>query len=86
MEIMKQKGYAVIDHDLIKNTRTDREKLKKAAKSILQFLISVEEHIKPGVSTEEIDRWVHEETVRHRGNPGTVKLRRISKERVYFCK
>ena len=39
MEIMKQKGYAVIDHDLIKNTRTDRENKKKAAKSISQFLI-----------------------------------------------
>ena len=32
----------------------------------------MEEHIKPGVSTEEIDRWVHEETVRHGGIPAPL--------------
>lgn len=38
MEIMKQKGYAVIDHDLIK-TPEQIAKIKESAKSISQFLI-----------------------------------------------
>ena len=75
----------MIDHDLIK-TPEQIAKIKESCKINIAVLDYVEEHIKPGVSTEEIDRWVHEETVRHGGNPGTVKLRRISKERVYFCK
>lgn len=64
MEIMKQKGYAVIDHDLIK-TPEQIAKIKESCKINIAVLDYVEEHIKPGVSTEEIDRWVHEETVRH---------------------
>lgn len=40
-------------------------KIKESCKINIAVLDYVEEHIKPGVSTEEIDRWVHEETVRH---------------------
>lgn len=56
MEIMKQKGYAVIDHDLIK-TPEQIAKIKESCKINIAVLDYVEEHIKPGVSTEEIDRW-----------------------------
>ena len=73
MEIMKQKGYAVIDHDLIK-TPEQIAKIKESCKINIAVLDYVEEHIKPG---RDCTAW---------GNPGTVKLRRISKERVYFCK
>ena len=62
MEIMKQKGYAVINHDLIK-TPEQIAKIKESCKINIAVLDYVEEHIKPGVSTEEIDRWVHEENV-----------------------
>ena len=71
MEIMKQKGYAVIDHDLIK-TPEQIAKIKESCKINIAVLDYVEEHIKPGVSTEEIDRWVHEETVRHGGIPAPL--------------
>ena len=71
MEIMKQKGYAVIDHDLIK-TPEQIAKIKESYKINIAVLDYVEEHIKPGVSTEEIDRWVHEETVRHGGIPAPL--------------
>ena len=68
---MKQKGYAVIDHDLIK-TPEQIAKIKESCKINIAVLDYVEEHIKPGVSTEEIDRWVHEETVRHGGIPAPL--------------
>ena len=71
MEIMKQKGYAVIDHDLIK-TPEQIAKIKESCKINIAVLDYVEEHIKPGVSTEEIDRWVHEETVQHGGIPAPL--------------
>ena len=71
MVIMKQKGYAVIDHDLIK-TPEQIAKIKESCKINIAVLDYVEEHIKPGVSTEEIDRWVHEETVRHGGIPAPL--------------
>ena len=71
MEIMKQKGYAVINHDLIK-TPEQIAKIKESCKINIAVLDYVEEHIKPGVSTEEIDRWVHEETVRHGGIPAPL--------------
>ena len=47
MEIMKQKGYAVIDHDLIK-TPEQIAKIKESCKINIAVLDYVEEHIKPG--------------------------------------
>ena len=46
MEIMKQKGYAVIDHDLIK-TPEQIAKIKESCKINIAVLDYVEEHIKP---------------------------------------
>ncbi len=41
MELMKKKGYAVLDHDLIK-TPAQIERSKRAARSISQFLIMLQ--------------------------------------------
>ena len=71
MELMKKKGYVVLDHDLIK-TPEQIEKIKESCKINVAVLDYVAEHIGPGVSTEEIDRWVHEETVRHGGIPAPL--------------
>lgn len=84
MEIMKQKGYAVIDHDLIK-TPEQIAKIKKAAKSISQFLIMWKSILNQVYPLKRLtDGYM--KRLYGMGNPGTVKLRRISKERVYFCK
>ena len=64
MELMKKKGYAVLDHDLIK-TPAQIEKIKESCKINIAVLDYVAEHIGPGVTTHQIDDWVHEETVRH---------------------
>ena len=48
------------------------KKSKESCKINIAVLDYVAEHIGPGVSTEEIDRWVHEETVRHGGIPAPL--------------
>ena len=71
MELMKKKGYAVLDHDLIK-TPAQIEKIKESCKINIAVLDYVAEHIGPGVTTQQIDDWVHEETVRHGGIPAPL--------------
>ena len=71
MELMKKKGYAVLDHDLIK-TPAQIEKIKESCKINVAVLDYVAEHIGPGVTTQQIDDWVHEETVRHGGIPAPL--------------
>ena len=71
MELMKKKGYAVLDHDLIK-TPAQIEKIKESCKINIAVLDYVAEHIGPGVTTQQIDDWVHEETVRHCGDDPAV--------------
>ena len=71
VEMLRQKGYPVLDHKLIK-TPEQIEKIKESCKINVVVLDYVAEHIKAGVSTEEIDRWVHEETVRHGGIPAPL--------------
>ena len=71
IELMKKKGYAVLDHDLIK-TPAQIEKIKESCKINVAVLDYVAEHIGPGVTTQQIDDWVHEETVRHGGIPAPL--------------
>lgn len=71
VEMLRQKGYPVLDYKLIK-TPEQIEKIKESCKINVAVLDYVAEHIKAGVSTEEIDRWVHEETVRHGGIPAPL--------------
>ena len=78
MEMMKQKGYAVVDRSLIK-TPEQIEKIKESCKINIAVLDYVAEHIRPGISTEEIDRWVHEETVRHGGIPAPLNYQGFPK-------
>ena len=62
LEKYRREGYAVVDHDLFK-TPDQIEKIKESCAINIAVLDYVEAHIKEGVSTAEIDRWVHEQTV-----------------------
>ena len=64
VEILRQKGYPVLDHKLIK-TPEQIEKIKESCRINVAVLDYVAEHIKAGVSTEEINHCVMEES-RHR--------------------
>ena len=67
----EHRGCIVPEHNMIK-TPEQIEKIKASAQVNIAVLDYVAEHIKAGVSTEEIDRWVHEETVRHGGIPAPL--------------
>lgn len=67
----KNKGAVVPTHDMIK-TPEQIEKIKESCKINVAVLDYVSEHIKAGVSTEEINKWVHEETTRRGGIPAPL--------------
>ena len=71
VEMLRQKGYPVLDHKLIK-TPEQIEKIKASAQVNIAVLDYVAEHIKEGVTTEDIDRWVYEETTRRGAIPAPL--------------
>ena len=73
MELMKKKGYAVLDHDLIK-TPAQIEKIKESCKINVAVLDYVAEHIKAGISTAEIDKWVYDITTKMGGVPAPLNF------------
>lgn len=70
-EQFRQKGVPVLAHDLIK-TPEQIEKIKESCRINIAVLDYVAEHIAPGVTTQEIDNWVHEETIRRGGIPAPL--------------
>ena len=73
IELMKKKGYAVLDHDLIK-TPAQIEKIKESCKINVAVLDYVAEHIKAGISTAEIDKWVYDITTKMGGVPAPLNF------------
>ncbi|MCI5902380.1 MAG: methionyl aminopeptidase [Blautia sp.] len=71
VEMYRQKGYAVLDRNLIK-TPEQVEKIKESCRINVAVLDYVENHIRAGISTQEIDRWVHDETVRRGAIPAPL--------------
>lgn len=70
-EQLRQKGVPVLEHDLIK-TPEQIEKIKESCRINIAVLDYVAEHIGPGVTTQEIDNWVHEETRKRGGIPAPL--------------
>ena len=64
-------GAEVPPHELLKNP-AQIEKIKESAKINIAVLDYVAEHIRAGVTTEEIDQWVYEQTVRRGGIPAPL--------------
>lgn len=71
IEEMEVQGHIVPDHTIIK-TAEQIEKIKESAKINIAVLDYVSEHIKAGISTEQINKWVHELTVKMGGIPATL--------------
>ena len=59
--------------------KKDVEAIKKAGRLALETLDLVEEHIKPGLVTEEINTLVHEYTIRHGATPAPLHYRGFPK-------
>lgn len=64
-------GCEVLPRSLIKLPK-DIEGIKRSAEVNKGALDYVAEHIKPGVTTEQVDRWVHDYTVEHGAIPAPL--------------
>lgn len=64
-------GAIVPSHDIIK-TPAQVEGIRESAKVNIAVLDYVAEHIKAGITTEEIDRWVYEQTTRYHAIPAPL--------------
>ena len=67
----EHRGCIVPEHNMIK-TPEQIEKIKASAQVNIAVLDYVAEHIKAGVTTEDIDRWVYEETTRRGAIPAPL--------------
>lgn len=71
IEEYKSQGHIVPEHSIIK-TDDQIKKIKESAKINIAVLDYVSEHIKAGISTAEIDKWVNEITLNMGGVPATL--------------
>lgn len=66
-----REGHFIPSHDMIK-TPEQIEKIKESCRINVAVLDYVAEHIKAGVTTAEIDKWVYEETTKRGGIPAPL--------------
>ena len=66
-------GHIVPSHEILKNAE-QIEKIKESAKINIAVLDYVAEHIKAGISTAEIDKWVYDITTKMGGVPAPLNL------------
>ena len=67
----KEKGHIVPDHSLLK-TPAQIEKIRESCKVNIAVLDYIAEHIREGITTEQIDRWVYDETVKRGAIPADL--------------
>lgn len=58
------KGAVIPPHEILKNAE-QIEGIKESCKINIAILDYVSEHIKAGITTEEIDKWVYEQTIKY---------------------
>ncbi len=71
IEEFEVQGFEVPDHTIIK-TKSQIEKIKESAVINIAVLDYVSEHIKAGISTEEINSWVNDITYKMGGVPAPL--------------
>ncbi len=74
LDQLEQAGYEVPGRELIKKPE-QIEGIRQACQLSKQILDSLEERIRPGVTTEQIDKWVHEYTVSHGAYPAPLNYK-----------
>lgn len=73
IESFRQRGVLVPSRKMIKNP-AQVASIRESAKINIAVLDYVAEHIRAGVTTEEIDQWVHEQTVLRGGIPAPLNF------------
>lgn len=71
-------GHIVPSHEILKNAE-QIEKIKESAKINIAVLDYVAEHIKAGISTAEIDKWVYDITTKMGGVPAPLNFEEFPK-------
>ena len=71
LNLLKRKGAVIPSHKLIK-TPAQIEGIRESAKINITVLDYVSEHIKEGITTAEIDRWVYEQTTKAHAIPAPL--------------
>ncbi len=71
IEEFEVEGHIVPTHNILK-TKAQIEKIKESAKINIAVLDYVAEHIKAGISTAEIDKWVYDITTKMGGVPAPL--------------
>lgn len=71
LQSLYEQGFELPDRELLK-TPSDIEGIKRSAAINIGVLDYVAERIGPGVTTGEVDRWVHDYTVEHGGIPADL--------------
>ena len=66
-------GHIVPSHEILKNAE-QMEKIKESARINIAVLDYVAEHIKAGISTAEIDKWVYDITTKMGGVPAPLNF------------
>ena len=66
-------GHIVPSHEILKNAE-QIEKIKESARINIEVLDYVAEHIKAGISTAEIDKWVYDITTKMGGVPAPLNF------------
>lgn len=73
IEEFEGEGHIVPSHEILKNAE-QIEKIKESAKINIAVLDYVAEHIKAGISTAEIDKWVYDITTKMGGVPAPLNF------------
>ncbi|MCI9273635.1 MAG: methionyl aminopeptidase [Clostridiales bacterium] len=68
---LRGKGYLVPQRKLIKNTQQIKG-IRESAKINIAVLDFVAQHIRAGVTTQQIDSWVHERTTHYKAVPAPL--------------
>ena len=71
LQTLKSQGAKIPPHEIIK-TDEQIQGIRESAKINIAVLDYVSERIRSGISTEQIDRWVYEQTVAHGAIPAPL--------------
>ena len=67
------------NHNIRLKEKVDIKAIKKAGRLVVDTLLLVEQYIKPGVKTDEINALVHEFTLKHGATPAALNYRGFPK-------
>ncbi|MEJ5358707.1 MAG: type I methionyl aminopeptidase [Desulfobacterales bacterium] len=67
------------EHGIRLKGPADVEGIRRAGRLVVDTLDLVARRLRPGIATEEIDRWVHEYTLQHGGRPAPLHYRGFPK-------